>query len=130
MTNDLTKCPSCGGPADNGHDRCDPPNVYECKECEEYGNPYCHKCGTCGFVGCCGVDTFIDEHIVPLVGLIDKVVELQDAFVGVTMGAMSRSSDIDYDMLVEFLDSLMGKTDCPYGDMVLEDAIDYLRGMK
>lgn len=30
---DLTKCPSCGGPADNGHDREFPPNVYACTKC-------------------------------------------------------------------------------------------------
>lgn len=32
---DLTKCPGCGGEADNGHDRCMPPNVYYCTKCEE-----------------------------------------------------------------------------------------------
>ena len=26
-------CPSCGGPADNGHDREYPPNPYVCKTC-------------------------------------------------------------------------------------------------
>ena len=31
---DLSKCPECGGEADNGHDRCDPPNVYHCTKCE------------------------------------------------------------------------------------------------
>lgn len=30
---DLSKCPKCGGPADNGHDRCLPPNPYFCSEC-------------------------------------------------------------------------------------------------
>ena len=30
---DLSKCPSCGGPADNGHDREFPPNVYACTRC-------------------------------------------------------------------------------------------------
>ena len=30
---DLSKCPNCGGPADNGHDRCVPPNVYCCTKC-------------------------------------------------------------------------------------------------
>jgi DNA-directed RNA polymerase subunit RPC12/RpoP len=34
MENDLTKCPECGGEADNGHDRCVPPNVYTCTKCE------------------------------------------------------------------------------------------------
>lgn len=33
MTN-LNECPGCGGPADNGHDRCLPPNVYYCTNCE------------------------------------------------------------------------------------------------
>ena len=31
---DLTKCPACGGPADNGHDRCVPPSPYFCTKCE------------------------------------------------------------------------------------------------
>jgi DNA-directed RNA polymerase subunit RPC12/RpoP len=31
---DLSKCPSCGGPADNGHDRCLPPSPYVCTRCE------------------------------------------------------------------------------------------------
>lgn len=31
---DLNKCPKCGGPADNGHDRCVPPNPYECSCCK------------------------------------------------------------------------------------------------
>lgn len=30
---DLSKCPKCGGPADNGHDRCLPPNPYFCTKC-------------------------------------------------------------------------------------------------
>ena len=30
---DLSRCPSCGGPADNGHDRCMPPNPYVCTKC-------------------------------------------------------------------------------------------------
>jgi len=34
---DLSKCPTCGGPADNGHDRCDPPNPYECSRCDPSG---------------------------------------------------------------------------------------------
>jgi len=31
---DLSKCPKCGGPADNGHDRCDPPSPYCCSKCD------------------------------------------------------------------------------------------------
>ncbi len=31
---DLSKCPNCGGEADNGHDRCVPPNPYYCTKCE------------------------------------------------------------------------------------------------
>lgn len=31
---DLNTCPSCGGPADNGHSREDPPSVYYCSKCE------------------------------------------------------------------------------------------------
>jgi hypothetical protein len=27
-------CPGCNGDADNGHDRCDPPNPYYCTKCE------------------------------------------------------------------------------------------------
>ena len=31
---DITKCPNCGGPADNGHDRELPPNPYWCTKCD------------------------------------------------------------------------------------------------
>lgn len=31
----LSKCPLCGGVADNGHDREYPPNPYVCTKCEE-----------------------------------------------------------------------------------------------
>lgn len=31
---DLNVCPGCGGPADNGHDRCYPPNPYYCTKCD------------------------------------------------------------------------------------------------
>ena len=33
MDPDLSKCPMCGGPADNGHDRNLPPNPYLCTKC-------------------------------------------------------------------------------------------------
>ena len=29
----LDTCPNCGGPADNGHDRCVPPTAYLCSAC-------------------------------------------------------------------------------------------------
>ena len=29
----------------------------------EYYNPYCETCDTCGYIGCCGIRNFIDEHI-------------------------------------------------------------------
>lgn len=32
---DLTKCPKCGGIADNGIDRCHPPQPYNCKKCSD-----------------------------------------------------------------------------------------------
>ena len=35
---DLTTCPNCGGPADQGYDRCDPPNPYYCSKCERLNN--------------------------------------------------------------------------------------------
>ncbi len=31
---DLSVCPNCGGVADNGHDRCVPPNAYWCTKCD------------------------------------------------------------------------------------------------
>lgn len=31
---DLSRCPLCGGSADNGFDRQDPPNPYVCTKCE------------------------------------------------------------------------------------------------
>lgn len=33
MKIDLSKCPQCGGLADNGHDRCYPPSPYWCSKC-------------------------------------------------------------------------------------------------
>lgn len=30
---DLERCPNCGGVADNGLDRCYPPNAYWCSRC-------------------------------------------------------------------------------------------------
>lgn len=30
---------------------------------EEDYNPYCEVCGTCGYIGCCGIRNFINEHI-------------------------------------------------------------------
>jgi len=32
---DINTCPTCKGPADNGFDRCLPPNPYQCTKCEE-----------------------------------------------------------------------------------------------
>ena len=26
-------------------------------------SPYCEACGTCGYIGCCGIRNFIEEHI-------------------------------------------------------------------
>lgn len=34
-TSSLNHCPKCDGPADNGHDRCFPPNPYYCTKCSE-----------------------------------------------------------------------------------------------
>ena len=36
---DLSKCPKCGGPADNGHDREIPPNAYWCSKCTSTLDP-------------------------------------------------------------------------------------------
>ena len=36
----LDVCPNCGGPADNGHDRCVPPAQYYCKKCMKKYNKY------------------------------------------------------------------------------------------
>lgn len=33
QTEDITKCPECGDEADNGFDRCMPPNAYLCSKC-------------------------------------------------------------------------------------------------
>ena len=32
---DWNRCPTCGGEADNGHDRCLPPSAYLCSQCQE-----------------------------------------------------------------------------------------------
>ena len=39
---DLDKCPGCGGPADNGHDREMPPSPYYCTKCHEKLNETCY----------------------------------------------------------------------------------------
>lgn len=31
---DINTCPGCGGPADNGFDRCLPPSPYLCTKCD------------------------------------------------------------------------------------------------
>lgn len=33
-THDISACPGCNGPADNGFDRCVPPSAYNCSKCE------------------------------------------------------------------------------------------------
>ena len=38
---DLSKCPKCGGEADNGHDRCIPPSPYYCTKCNETQEAVC-----------------------------------------------------------------------------------------
>ena len=48
---DLNKCPGCGGPADNGHDREYPPSPYYCTKCEaraeeEYKEEYAKELAT------------------------------------------------------------------------------------
>ena len=51
---DLSKCPRCGGPADNGHDREFPPNPYCCSKCAPTnGDPHPHVLadGTCVICG-------------------------------------------------------------------------------
>ena len=35
MTTNLTTCPRCGGPADQGHDRELPPTAYVCSRCQD-----------------------------------------------------------------------------------------------
>lgn len=41
MSEDLSKCPQCGGDSDNGHDRCYPPTAF-IKPCDLP----CQKCGS------------------------------------------------------------------------------------
>ena len=43
---DLSKCPNCGGPADNGHDRCLPPSPYWCTKCTAAENRGGYVAGT------------------------------------------------------------------------------------
>ena len=30
---------------------------------EDIESPYCEVCGTCGYIGCCGIRNFIEEHV-------------------------------------------------------------------
>jgi len=39
---DINICPGCGGPADQGFDRCLPPSPYYCSKCDP---PTCDNCG-------------------------------------------------------------------------------------
>lgn len=39
VEDDISKCPKCGGEADNGNDRCVPPNPYYCTKCEDKITP-------------------------------------------------------------------------------------------
>jgi len=54
----LDVCPGCGGPADNGHDRCVPPSPYFCQRCNvirELSYRACEDQGACSTVkGECG----------------------------------------------------------------------------
>lgn len=59
MMTDLSRCPKCDGPADNGYDREVPPNPYHCTKCmaELQGCVLCNhpmyagiKCRLCGKV--------------------------------------------------------------------------------
>ena len=52
---DLSHCPQCGGPADNGHDRSIPPSPYWCTKCmaepvqEPYDQTSLELCNVCGW---------------------------------------------------------------------------------
>jgi hypothetical protein len=48
---DLSHCPQCGGPADNGHDRSIPPSPYFCTKCmaEPYDQTALELCNVCGW---------------------------------------------------------------------------------
>lgn len=35
LESDISKCPTCKGPADNGFDRCYPPSPYNCTKCSK-----------------------------------------------------------------------------------------------
>lgn len=37
-------------------------NLNTPQEDEQY-DIYCKKCGTCGYIGCCGVKNFLEQHV-------------------------------------------------------------------
>lgn len=39
----------------------DPPIIHELEE--DIPSPYCEKCGHCGEIGCCGITTFLENHV-------------------------------------------------------------------
>lgn len=39
----------------------DPPIINELEE--DIPSPYCKKCGHCGEIGCCGITTFLENHV-------------------------------------------------------------------
>lgn len=30
---------------------------------DDIPSPYCEKCGHCGEIGCCGIKSFLEEHV-------------------------------------------------------------------
>lgn len=33
------------------------------KEDDDLHEPYCSECGGCGFIGCCGIERFLENHV-------------------------------------------------------------------
>lgn len=68
---DISRCPQCGGIADNGHDRSIPPSPYFCRKCMEQpvpeqmaqkrGEANCHPPWRCA----CGANLYLDEYGYP-----------------------------------------------------------------
>lgn len=58
---------------------------------EDEFDPYCNTCGTCGIIGCCGIFSFLKQHVIGKTncknehGIVLKILDLVNDTVHETM---------------------------------------------